>query len=727
MTNYSFVSPSGIVIDRTDREIDYERGIDFLIDALNDTCGAYLSSGVEDQDRYARWDFGFIDPPVEVVAHQDKFRLTALNGRGVPLLAMLRPLLLKAPNIKLKSEDETNLFLTITSPNRIFAEEERSRQPSTFTPIRTLMAEFRGMRDDFLGLWGAFGFDLIYEFEQIPLSMPRGDEDKLLHLYLPDRIMVLDRRLEEAHSYEYEFTRRTQTTIGLSETAFSGIKKIAASMSNSKGEITSDHAPEDYMAKVEMARKRMHIGDIFEVVISRKYQAAYHGQPSDIFHMMRRLNPSPYEFFFQFANEQLIGASPEMFVRVEGDRVESSPISGTARRGDNAMEDAERIQALYNSEKDEVELTMCTDVDRNDKSRICRPGSVKLLARRSIERYAGLFHTVDHVEGRMREGFDGIDAFLSHMWAVTLTGAPKRKAVEIIEHEEISPRRWYGGAIGALMFSGTVNTGITIRAVHLEQGRADYRVGATFVYDSLPEEEELETRVKSTAFFKAMANLGRTGDEPVEINAEPKYAGVRIIMVDNEDSFVHTLADYFRQTGANVQTFRHGAPAQAALAERPDLVIHSPGPGRPKDFGVPDLVRAIAELGIPQFGVCLGLQGIVEAFGGELSVMDVPRHGKYWKLDHDGTGLFDGIAQGNRVGGYHSLLAVSTRIPDDLEVIARNEIGMVMAVRHTSQPIAAVQFHPESILSMDARAGHRIVENVLTALLPGNGTTERAA
>jgi len=727
MTNYSFVSPSGIVIDRTDREIDYERGIDFLIDALNDTRGAYLSSGVEDQDRYARWDFGFIDPPVEVVAHQDKFRLTALNGRGVPILAMLRPLLLKTPNIKLKSEDETSLFLTIASPNRIFAEEERSRQPSTFTPIRTLMAEFRGMRDDFLGLWGAFGFDLIYEFEQMPLSMPRGDEDKLLHLYLPDRIMVLDRRLEEAHAYEYEFTRRTQTTIGLSETAFSGIQNVAAPMACSKGEITSDHTPEDYMAKVEMARKRMHIGDIFEVVMSRKYQIAYHGQPSDIFHMMRRINPSPYEFFFQFANEQLIGASPEMFVRVEGDRVESSPISGTARRGDNAMEDAERIQALYNSEKDEVELTMCTDVDRNDKSRICRPGSVKLLARRAIERYAGLFHTVDHVEGRMREGFDGIDAFLSHMWAVTLTGAPKRKAVEIIEHEEISPRRWYGGAIGALMFSGTVNTGITIRAVLLEQGRADYRVGATFVYDSLPEEEEQETRVKSTAFFKAMANLDRTGDEPVEIKAVSKYAGVRIVMVDNEDSFVHTLADYFRQTGANVQTFRHGAPAQAALAERPDLVIHSPGPGQPKDFGVPDLVRAIAGLGIPQFGVCLGLQGIVEAFGGELSVMDVPRHGKYWKLDHDGTGLFDGVAQGNRVGGYHSLLAVSTKIPDDLEVIARNEVGMVMAVRHTSQPIAAVQFHPESILSMDARAGHRIVENVLTVLLPGSGVTKTAA
>ena len=113
MTDYSFVSPSGIVIDRTGREIDYERGIDFLIDALNDTRGAYLSSGVEDQDRYARWDFGFIDPPLELVAHRDQFRLTALNPRGVPILAMLRPLLLKEPSIELQSEDAQNLVLSI--------------------------------------------------------------------------------------------------------------------------------------------------------------------------------------------------------------------------------------------------------------------------------------------------------------------------------------------------------------------------------------------------------------------------------------------------------------------------------------------------------------------------------------------------------------------------------------------------------------------------------------
>ena len=140
MTDYSFVSLSGIVIDRTDRKINFQRGIDFMVDALNNTRGAFLSSGVEDQDRYSRWEFGFIDPPLEIVAHAEQFRLSALNPRGVPLLAMLRPLLLKDPDIELKSETEENLILSVARPERMFAEEERRLQPSAFTPIRARMA-----------------------------------------------------------------------------------------------------------------------------------------------------------------------------------------------------------------------------------------------------------------------------------------------------------------------------------------------------------------------------------------------------------------------------------------------------------------------------------------------------------------------------------------------------------------------------------------------------------
>ena len=717
MSDYSFVTPSGILVTRNDRRIDFQRGIEFLVEALDRKRGAYLSSGVEDQDRYTRWDFGFIDPPLELVATPGRVRMNALNPRGIPLLAMLKPVLLDDDAVRLASEDDRHLELEIVPAKRVFSEEERSRQPSVMTPIRRLLRDFEGFEDAFLGLYGAFGHDLIFEFDPMPLSLTRADGERLIHLYLPDRILVLDRRLEMAWAYEFEFERRALTTVGQSDEAFTPLIDAPRPVAGAGGAIVSDHTPEEYMAKVEAARQRMHAGDVFEVVLSQSFNAPYAGPPSEVYRLMRRINPSPYEFFFQFGQDQLVGASPEMFVRVEGRRVESSPIAGTARRGANAMEDADRIRALYNSEKDEVELTMCTDVDRNDKARICEAGSVKLLSRRMIERYAGLFHTVDHVEGRLREGFDGLDAFLSHMWAVTLTGAPKRKSVEIIEEMEKSSRAWYGGAIGAVMLSGTVNTGITIRTVHLKDGEARYRAGATLIYDSDPAEEQRECEVKATAFFRAMATLERSPTEvaPEVVSPQP-YTGVRIVMVDNEDSFVHTLADYFRQTGADVSTFRHGAAALAALESQPDLVVHSPGPSRPEDFGVPALVRRIADLGIPQFGVCLGLQGIVEAFGGSLGVLDEPRHGKYWLLRHDGTGLFAGVESPARVGGYHSLHARMEDFPKQLEIVGRNETDLVMAVRHRELPIAAVQFHPESILSLDNLAGHRIVSNAIGML-----------
>ena len=133
-----------------------------------------------------------------------------------------------------------------------------------------------------------------------------------------------------------------------------------------------------------------------------------------------------------------------MFVRVEERRIETCPISGTIRRGRDPIEDSEQILTLLNSKKDESELTMCSDVDRNDKSRVCEPGSVKVIGRRQIEMYSRLIHTVDHIEGRLRADMDAFDGFLSHAWAVTVTGAPKRWAMRFIEEHEKSPRAWYG-------------------------------------------------------------------------------------------------------------------------------------------------------------------------------------------------------------------------------------------------------------------------------------------
>ena len=270
---------------------------------------------------------------------------------------------------------------------------------------------------------------------------------------------------------------------------------------------------------------------------------------------------------------------------------------------------------------------MCTDVDRNDKSRVCVPGTVKVIGRRLIEAYAGLYHTVDHVEGILEDGFDSLDAFLSHMWAVTLIGAPKKAAAIAIESLEKNARGWYGGAVGLLSLNGDINTGILIRTTYLRDGYATYPAGATLLYDSDPASEERETRLKATGFFRL---LGPPAVPQTQqgMNEENKFENLKLLLVDNDDCFIHTLANYARQAGAEVVTYRAGTPFEVLDAVQPDMILISPGPGRPEDFGVPQLVKHAAHAGIPVFGVCLGLQGIVEAFGGELGVLPYPMHGK---------------------------------------------------------------------------------------------------
>jgi len=344
------------------------------------------------------------------------------------------------------------------------------------------------------------------------------------------------------------------------------------------------------------------------------------------------------------------------------------------------------------------------------------PGSVRVIARRLIESYAGLFHTVDHVEGRLEKGFDSLDAFLTHMWAVTVIGAPKKAAAQAIENLEKDARGWYGGAIGMISMAGDINTGILIRTVHLRDGVAHYPAGATLLYDSVPAAEEQETRLKATGFFRVMDGLRAKPKPAVETTASTAGAGVRMLLADNDDCFIHTLANYARQTGAQVVTYRAGFPLSLLDEVSPDLLLVSPGPGRPADFGVPALVLAAAERGIPVFGVCLGLQGIVEAFGGTLGVLDYPMHGKPSVIRHGDRGVFEGLPADLKVGRYHSLYAERSTFPAALEVTAETSDGVIMGVRHRELPIEAVQFHPESLLTLEGNAGMRLVENAVRIL-----------
>ena len=710
MSQLRYLTPHGITVTRNSSKVPYSRGLSHILRQLDSKPGVYLSSGYEYPERYSRWDVASVAPPIEIIGRERKLLMNALNERGQVLLGILFPLIQHHEHIQALSRTLQSLTIELKPLAERFPEEERSKQPSPFSIIRALISEFKSSEDSRLLLAGAFGYDLLLQFDPIHRRLPRiGQKD--LHLFLCDDIYFMDRQKESIERYQYDFSTPELSTAGHPCTS----PKIKRSRAHTyHAEIESDHTAKEYMDKVQIVREGMRQGNFYEVVLRQTFSAPYDGSPSELFQRIQKSSPSPYEFLLQMGDEQLVGASPEMFIRVEGDTVESCPIAGTARRSGDPIRDAESIRELLNSPKEESELTMCSDVDRNDKSRVCVPGSVRVIGRRLIEAYAGLFHTVDHVKGTLMQGFDSLDAFLTHMWAVTIIGAPKKAAAQAIEDLERDARGWYGGALGMIgLNTGDINTGILIRTVHLKEEVARYGAGATLLYDSDPSSEDKECRLKATNFFRALYPKIATGPEPHRTRKVGE--GIRLLLVDNDDCFIHTLANYARQTGAKVSTYRSNVALEVIDREKPDIVLISPGPARPSDFGVPNLVLELAKRNVPTFGVCLGLQGMVEAFGGTLGVLDYPMHGKGSLVTHHGPGVFEGLPSPFRVGRYHSLYANRETLPAVLEITAESEDGVIMGIRHRELPMEAVQFHPESILSLEKDCGLRLIENMIAA------------
>ncbi|PRD45297.1 anthranilate synthase component I [Phyllobacterium phragmitis] len=719
---HEYVTAGGIAITRTRVPTGYAGAIEARIDALDGRRGAVFSSNYEYPGRYTRWDTAIIDPPVVITSSGRHMKIEALNTRGVVMLRPILGILKGLADVTVVTAEEKRIELEIAKPQRHFTEEERSRAPSVFTVLRAIVGLFFSEDDASLGLYGAFGYDLAFQFDPIDLKLKRPDDQRDLVLFLPDEILVADHYSAKAWFDRYEFSFSGSSTEGLSRETKAAPFEPSASIP-SRG----DHNPGEFAQLVEKAKESFKRGDLFEVVPGQIFYERCETKPSEIARRLKAINPSPYSFFINLGQgEYLVGASPEMFVRVNGRRIETCPISGTIKRGDDAISDSEQILKLLNSKKDESELTMCSDVDRNDKSRVCEPGSVRVIGRRQIEMYSRLIHTVDHIEGRLREGMDAFDGFLSHAWAVTVTGAPKLWAMRFIEENEKSPRAWYGGAIGMVHFNGDMNTGLTLRTIRIKDGIAEVRAGATLLYDSIPEEEEAETELKASAMLSAIRDAHKANVSGEARAASRVGEGLSILLVDHEDSFVHTLANYFRQTGATVSTVRSPVPEELFDRLKPDLVVLSPGPGKPEDFDCKATIAKARQRELPIFGVCLGLQALAEAYGGTLRQLHEPMHGKPSRIRVLKPGrIFSGLPKEVTVGRYHSIFADPVRLPDDFIVTAETEDGVIMAFEHKKEPIAAVQFHPESIMTLGHDAGMRMIENVV-AHLPRRAK-ERAA
>src|SRR5437899_4958170 len=329
MTRTTYETAGRIRVHRTVEEIPVAGAIEPVILALDDSRGVLLASSYEYPGRYTRWDMGFINPPLVLIARGRGFRLDALNARGRVLLPSIAEALRALDAVERMATAEASLEGAVRAPAGRFAEEERSRQASVFSLLRALGALFHHPEEPHLGLYGAFGYDLAFQFEPIRLRLERPPEQRDLVMYLPDELVIVDHRREVAMRRPYEFEAEGRSTNGLPRVGtaepYVGATRVPEAAHHERGA---------YAAVVRRAREAFKRGDLFEVVPGQTFFAGCPSPPSELFLRLRERNPSPYGFLLNLgAAEYLVGASPEMYVRVDGDRVETCPISGTIARG----------------------------------------------------------------------------------------------------------------------------------------------------------------------------------------------------------------------------------------------------------------------------------------------------------------------------------------------------------------------------------------------------------
>jgi anthranilate synthase component 1 len=265
---------------------------------------------------------------------------------------------------------------------------------------------------------------------------------------------------------------------------------------------------EEFEENVVKAKEYIAAGDILQVVLSRRYDITFDGDLLNFYRALREINPSPYMYFLQMGEREIVGSSPEMLVRVTGQEAETFPIAGTRPRVDDEQKNKALAKELLSDPKERAEHTMLVDLARNDLGRVCQYGTVNVPEFMEVHEFSHVQHIVSHVTGNLREGIDAFDAFRAVFPAGTVSGAPKVRAMEIIEELETAPRGPYAGAVGYFSLNGNSDFAITIRTLVAEEKRASIQAGGGIVADSIPSKEWEETEHKATALLKALKAAG---------------------------------------------------------------------------------------------------------------------------------------------------------------------------------------------------------------------------
>jgi anthranilate synthase component 1 len=403
-------------------------------------------------------------------------------------------------------------------------EHHRVENPLEF--LRQFMAQFRpveveGLERFWGGLVGYLGYDMVRFMEDLgplrekpSLGMPDA------YLMLTDTMVVFDALKQKARVLANIHLQEAQEPLQAYERAVQKLRAVIQALQAPRESLplpvlqplgkpredfsSSFGPPEAFMQAVERAKAYVHSGDVVQVVLSQRFERPSSARPLDIYRALRLVNPSPYMFYLDTPAGQLIGSSPEILVRLEGRHITLRPIAGTRRRGRTEEEDQALEAELRADPKEQAEHIMLVDLGRNDVGRVAQVGSVRVQELMSLERYSHVMHLVSSVVGTLRQGLGAFDVLKACFPAGTVTGAPKVRAMQIIDELEPLKRGPYAGAVGYISYSGNMDTCITIRTLIIRDGRVYVQAGAGVVADSVPAMEHKETLNKAMAMMKAV-------------------------------------------------------------------------------------------------------------------------------------------------------------------------------------------------------------------------------
>jgi len=538
--NLNTIIPIYKVLDNIEDPVDYFAKLSDYGRKKN----CLLLESADIVDKYGELSIGTSNPCLHIKGFKQEFEIKALNKLGETILKLIKPDLKFCDKLTYKKSSIKGI---LKPARKAVNEEERLKLKTHIDIIRTIAFKFKPTEKPFIpycGLFGSISYDFIDQFEDLP-----GNKDDILNdpdyeLYFCDNLFLMDHKNKKTYlvsnaiitdkkpKEREKILKTCLKNIESYEETFKAKIPKTKKLKPKKQELKTDTSKEEYMDIVRKMKNHILKGDIFQVVPSRTITTNYNAEPLDIYRKLRNLNPSPYMFFINNNNGVLLGASPEMFLRVQGDEeltdksvtpskpsgfeeklVEIRPIAGTKPRGIINDQIDKDLDSRYESElkidrKELAEHTMLIDLARNDVARVSKPGSRYVDEPYIVEKYSHVQHLVSNVKGILKDDLDALHAYLASMNMGTLTGAPKVEAMKLIRQVEKNKRGFYGGSVGYITPSGDLDSCIVIRSMRLKKDIAYIRAGGGIVYDSVAKSEFIETEKKAASCLKAIQATG---------------------------------------------------------------------------------------------------------------------------------------------------------------------------------------------------------------------------